>query len=237
MVSFRTTFLALLSAPLLALAQDSSEPNAPIVPQVFSASAGDSLALAWTPTTSGTVSLVLRTGNSANLDQGSVIASNLDNSGSYTWAVPSDTVRGSDYTIEIVSDDDPTATNYWPYFVIDSSVTVATTTASTVSLGAPTSSVSLDSILPSATQAVTGSSLNSVLSTASLSASNSDSMRTSASASSTIVVVSTSTSVVPTSSNAAGFQGMTSTEPNNAAPRATAMAGLLGVVALGALAL
>nr|POF26187.1 putative cell wall protein [Quercus suber] len=226
MVSFRTAVLALFSAPLLALAQNSTEANAPIVPQVFSASAGDPLTLKWTPSTSGTVTLVLRTGNSANLDQGSVIASNVDNSGSYTWDVPSDTVRGSDYTIEIVSDDDSSATNYWPYFVIDSSVTVATTTASTVSLGAPTSSVSLGSVLPSATAVVSGSSLQSVLSTASLSASAtaSGSMTTSTSSSHS------------STSDAAGFQA-TSTTPTNAAPRATAMAGLLGVVALGALAL
>lgn len=68
----RSLVLALLSAPLTILA---SSPNPFKIPSSgLSATAGQSMTLQWTPTTSGTVSLVLRSGNSADLEAGTVIA-------------------------------------------------------------------------------------------------------------------------------------------------------------------
>jgi hypothetical protein len=67
-----TTILALLSAPLAAFA---ANPNPFKIPASgISAKAGTPLTLNWTPTTDGTVSLVLRSGSSNNLNQGTVIA-------------------------------------------------------------------------------------------------------------------------------------------------------------------
>lgn len=141
---FNTGLLAAVAAPILAFAQDSSnngdKPNpfkwndGGIMP-----AAGESTTLNWKPTTDGTVTLILRSGASNDLNEGTVIASNVDNSGSYTWDVDSDITRGSDYTVEIVDDDDEGNVNYSPYFVLESDNTVATSTGQ-VTLGAPTAS-------------------------------------------------------------------------------------------------
>lgn len=69
--------LALLSAPLLAFADTpaigtySNPFNIPATG--FSGSAGHSLNLSWTPTTPGTVSLILRSGASSDLTAGVII--------------------------------------------------------------------------------------------------------------------------------------------------------------------
>lgn len=85
----------LLSAPFLAFAADG--PNAFIVPSSgLQATAGQALTLKWTPSTSGTVSLILRSGSSNNLAEGTTIAKSIQNSGSFTWTPPTNTVRGSD---------------------------------------------------------------------------------------------------------------------------------------------
>ncbi len=69
---FRTV-LALLAAPLVALAQN---PNPFIIPEAgIAAKGGKPLTLQWKPTTQGTVTLVLRSGSSNNLNSGTVIAS------------------------------------------------------------------------------------------------------------------------------------------------------------------
>ena len=68
-----TSALALLSAPLLALADSPNPFNVPA--DGISATGGQPLKLEWNPTTDGTVSLILRSGNSADLTEGTVIAS------------------------------------------------------------------------------------------------------------------------------------------------------------------
>lgn len=66
------TVLALLSAPFFVLA---AEPNPFKIPTGgLSATAGEPLDLEWTPTTTGTVTLVLRSGESTNLKKGVTIA-------------------------------------------------------------------------------------------------------------------------------------------------------------------
>ena len=140
------TLLALLSAPLLSLAQSGANPfNIP--PEGLSASGGEPLELNWEPTTDGTVTLVLRSGSSNDLNEGTVIESGLDNSGSYTWTPSNDLTRGSDYTVEIVDDDDPSNVNYTPYFVLDTDTTTAQQT-SVVSLGQPTTTPDLSTASP-----------------------------------------------------------------------------------------
>ncbi|KAL9090750.1 MAG: hypothetical protein Q9159_001806 [Coniocarpon cinnabarinum] len=111
------------------------------------AEAGQSLDLSWQPTTGGTVTLVLRSGDSTNLQAGTEITSNAPNNGHYTWPVPSDITKGFTYTVQIISDQGDI--NYTPYFPIDSS-NVAPSSTSIVATGAPTgSAAALPAVPPS----------------------------------------------------------------------------------------
>ncbi|KAK0946601.1 hypothetical protein LTR29_002069 [Friedmanniomyces endolithicus] len=255
MFSPRSFILTLLvGAPLLALAQNANPFN---IPTNFSATAGQPLSLKWNPTTSGTVTLVLRSGASSDLAAGTVIASSIANSGSYSWTPDTMITRGSDYTVEIVSDSDPSQTNYTPYFVLDSTNTVAYST-SQVSLGAATASPSSALSTASATGSATSvaaaiSSASASASSASASASSAASASgSSASGSGTTAAAAASTSGA--SSAASGSQtssgtvtsgtsaaSATSAKPLTAstagAARATAVAGVLGLAALGVFAL
>lgn len=58
-----------------------------------------------TPTTDGTVSLILRTGANNDLDTVETIASNIPNSGTYDWSIPESAVRGSNYVSSIATSD------------------------------------------------------------------------------------------------------------------------------------
>ncbi|KAK5016678.1 hypothetical protein LTR16_002547 [Cryomyces antarcticus] len=191
-----TPFVLALAGNAAVLAQTFADYQNPFnIPSTGIAfTAGQPTTLNWQPTTSGTVTLVLRQGASNNLAQGAIIQSKIPNSGSYTWTPPSDIVRGSDYTIEIVDDTNPSRTNYTPYFVIDSANTVSSGTAigqfSTVTYGAPSASLSLTtastqtssnaagstgataSTSGAAAPTTTGSVASSVLSTASAAASS-----------------------------------------------------------------
>nr|OQO19536.1 hypothetical protein B0A51_12134 [Rachicladosporium sp. CCFEE 5018] len=229
---FGTALLA-LAAPLLVAAQDSgnSSANAFVVPTSgISGTAGQTLNLQWTPTTSGTVSLILRSGASSDLNKGTTIASNIQNSGSYAFNIPSDVTRGSDYTVEIVDDSDSSIYNFTPYFVIESTNTVASSTGALTS-GAPTGSVSLSTA--SATDSATGVTASSTVSGSATSSGAMSTGSTTGSASS-----SGSMSTRASSATSATASGAVLTSSSAAAgARQTAMAGMLGIVALGAMAL
>lgn len=225
----RSFIVALLSAPLLAFAQDGKANPFNVPMSGLSASAGQPLTLTWKPTTEGKVSLILRSGGSDNLKAGTTIAKSIDNSGSYTWKVPSDAVRGTDYAIEIVSDSDPSQTNYTPYFVLDSTNT-GSPSLSSVTLGAPTTSLSLSTASPTTDMRSVTSSASSARTTGSSSASSSPT--------GTMTRMVTSTSASSSGQANAVSTGSPSTTASQAgAARATQFAGLLGAVALGALAL
>ena len=104
----------------------------------FQPVAGQPINIEWKPTAGKTVTLVLRSGSSTNLREGTPIIEKAANTGNFTWNVDKNTVRGADYTIEIINDDDTSETNYFPYFVLDSTVVVASTTTSLYTYGAPT---------------------------------------------------------------------------------------------------
>ncbi|TKA67454.1 hypothetical protein B0A55_08077 [Friedmanniomyces simplex] len=266
----RSLLLTLLAAPFLALAQNA---NSFKIPTNFSATAGQPLALSWNPTTQGTVTLVLRSGASSDLAAGTIIASSIANSGSYSWTPDTHITRGSDYTVEIVSDSDPSQTNYTPYFVLDSDNTVAYST-SQVSLGAATATSALSTASPSGSATSVAAAISSAsVSSASASVSSrvaSASSATSATASSasgsTAAAASTTTgassaasgsqtsqattmstgissgaSFISTGAASATSAASASASPETAssagAPRATAMAGMLGLAALGVFAL
>jgi len=191
-MSSRSFAITLLSAPLLALAQ-----NAFKIPDAgLSATGGQPVDLQWDPTTDGTVTLVLRSGSSNNLNEGTVIANSIENSGSYTWTPSDDLTRGSDYTVQIVSDEDPSVTNYTPYFVLDTTNTVAQST-SVVSLGATSAAPDLSTASP------TGSA-TSLLDTTATSDSESSSTATTTDDSSS------QTTSMPTSNTSSGNMMMTS---------------------------
>ncbi|KAI7070711.1 hypothetical protein KC352_g42576, partial [Hortaea werneckii] len=190
-MSPRSFAITLLSAPLLALAQ-----NAFKIPEAgLSATGGQPVDLQWDPTTDGTVTLVLRSGSSNNLNEGTVIANSIENDGSYTWTPSNDLTRGSDYTVQIVSDEDPSVVNYTPYFVLDTDTTVAKST-SEVSLGATSAAPDLSTASP------TGSATSVLDSTA-----TSDSESTSAT---TTDDSSSQTTSMPSSGTSSGNMMMTS---------------------------
>ncbi|KAF7845876.1 hypothetical protein BT93_L0210 [Corymbia citriodora subsp. variegata] len=173
----------------------------------YNVTAGSSTTLAWTPTTSGTVSLILRSGASSNLATGTYIAQNISNSGSYTWNVASSIAEGSDYTVEIIDDSDTSQTDYTPHFTITSTVTVASST-SRVTSGASSSSTK------SGAAATTSSG-------------HSSSTMATSSASKT-----SSASGTSSTTSAAATQ-----TKNAAAATFIPAAGVLGVIAMGAFAL
>ncbi|KAI7189217.1 hypothetical protein D0869_06831 [Hortaea werneckii] len=193
-MSPRSFAITLLSAPLLALAQNKFK-----IPEAgLSATGGQPVDLQWDPTTDGTVTLVLRSGSSNNLNEGTVIARSIDNDGSYTWTPDNSITRGSDYTVEIVSDDDPSVTNYTPYFVLDTDTTVAKST-SEVSLGATSAAPDLSTASP------TGSATSVLDSTA-----TSDSADSTSSATTTDDSSSSQTTSMPSSGTSSGNMMMTS---------------------------
>lgn len=243
----------------------------------FSPVAGKDIALNWDPTAGKTVTLVLRSGSSNNLKEGSPIAGTsssppkwranqssrtqkflrpppnpsqalilipqiekIQNSGSYTWSVPSDIVRGSDYTVEIINDDDPSETNYYPYFVIDSTVTVASTTMSTYTYGAATTSPAATSAKPASSTgsaSASGSSASasdSTLSTSTKSASASASASVSASASGSSSASRTASSTSSSSTSGSSTQSASGNAPTSGAAANRVAGGLALLIAAGA---
>ncbi|PSK42161.1 hypothetical protein B9Z65_4075 [Elsinoe australis] len=226
-----STIIALFASPLLALAQNANPFKIPT--EGISAKAGSSVTLNWEPTTSGTVTLLVRQGASSNLNPGTAIASSIPNSGSYTWSVPSDFVRGSDYAVEIVSDTNKDQVNYTPPFVIDSTNTVptqltASSSGTATRTGSSTGSSSATGSSSSGSMTMTGSS-SSASGSSTSSGSSSGSMTTSGTSSRNTA-----------STSGAGFQSSSSSvaaQSTGGAPRATAAAGMMGLIALGAMAL
>ncbi|KAK3713515.1 hypothetical protein LTR37_008473 [Vermiconidia calcicola] len=240
-----TSVLALLSAPLLALAQQANPFNIP--PEGIAAEGGEPLTLEWEPTTSGTVSLILRSGASNNLNEGTMIASSISNSGSFTWTPSNELTRGSDYAIQIIDDSDPAQSNYTPYFVLDTDNTLPQTTPLETKGASST-------VISKQTDAEVPTTLTSVATTAATSATSSSSDDDEADTVTTVATTdAVTTTTVSTASETASASASASSDNGDlqvtggsssapaaatgAAPRATAMAGMLGLVAMGALAL
>lgn len=55
----------------------------------------------WKPDGGKNVKLILKKGDSKNLDDAEVIAANIPNSGTYKWEVPNDVASGKDYAFAI----------------------------------------------------------------------------------------------------------------------------------------
>ncbi|THW28945.1 hypothetical protein D6C84_09078 [Aureobasidium pullulans] len=224
------TLAALLASPLLAFAANAN----PFTNMNLAATAGKTVDLTWTPTTSGTVSLILRSGANNNLTPGVYVAQGLTNSGSYTWSVPSDITRGTDYALEIVDDTDPDNVNYTGQFVIESTNTVASST-SYIGQSASSSASSVASSISSSASASRSSASGSMSSSASSASGSMSSSASSASGSASSSASSASRSMTSSASSRAASSS------SSAAPTSTggAMASAIpfGLLALGALAL
>ncbi|OJJ63187.1 hypothetical protein ASPSYDRAFT_86829 [Aspergillus sydowii CBS 593.65] len=149
-------FLALGAIATLAAARE----NAFNIPKDgYEFTAGESTTLTWAPSTEGTVSLKLQRGDTFDSTTGTTIASNIANSGSYTWSVPKDIADHGDYTVEIISDSNPDATNYLPQFSVQGAeaATTASESATTTSetTTTETSSTSTDTSMTTTTSTST----------------------------------------------------------------------------------
>ncbi|KAJ0421041.1 Ser-Thr-rich glycosyl-phosphatidyl-inositol-anchored membrane family-domain-containing protein [Aspergillus carlsbadensis] len=127
----RSVFFLALSAVATLVAARENPFNIPSSGYEFTA--GEPTTLSWDPTTEGTVTLKLQWGDSFTSSTGETIVSGIPNSGSYTWSVPDEIADRDDYSVEIVSDTDPTTTNYLPRFSIAGAEEVTTTTTTETS--------------------------------------------------------------------------------------------------------
>ncbi|KAL8866549.1 MAG: hypothetical protein Q9174_006238 [Haloplaca sp. 1 TL-2023] len=112
------------ASSLLALAVAQNRPNPFTLEPGFMINAGEPTTITWTPTTDGPVTIRLRQGASSNLEEGTDILTNIPNSGEAEITLPADTVRNSDYALQIVSDTDEEQVNYSAPFVVESENTV-----------------------------------------------------------------------------------------------------------------
>lgn len=213
---FTITTASLLTVISTVLAQ---HPNPFNNPSSYAVTAGKPLALSWQPTTSGSVTLVLRSGSANDLATGTIITSNAQNSGSYTWAVPSDITKGYAYTVEIIDDTEPSNVNYTPYFAIDSTDTTASSTG-VVSLGAP-------SALPVVPASLaTAASMNKAQQSSAMSAASMGSMATSAGSMTTSAssMATSGSSASPSSASNMASMTASSTSAASTLPAATGVA-------------
>jgi hypothetical protein len=158
-MQFSTVALALaaISSTVYAASSSAAQPTASVTPIDGGANpiiaplgsealkAGDSTTIKWTPTTGDTISLILREGKDQdNLGTVSTIATNIDNSGSFTWNIPSSLADAGDYSIQITSDRD--TSNYSPMFSVDSNVKASSTSSSSSSTTSASTTTSSSSI-------------------------------------------------------------------------------------------
>ena len=160
---------------------------------------------------------------------------NIDNNGEFTWNVPSDILRGSNYALEIVDDADESNTNYTPPFVIESdnntpsSSSMESSMASTTMTDSSMTASSTDSMSMTMTDSSMMSSMTSGTAAMASSASHH------ASGNSTASMTTSSSTRGSTSAPTGDAQDVQESE--GGAARTSTFAGLLGLVALGALAL
>ncbi|KAJ5358655.1 cell wall protein [Penicillium cataractarum] len=163
---------------------------------------GEPTTLTWNADAGTTVTLRLQHGSVSTANSGTIIASSIDNDGSYTWNVPSDLAYESDYTIEIIDDQDTSNYNFSPRFTVSGAVVATTTTsASSTSTSATSTSTTVSTTSTSSTKTSSSSSATpTTMTTSSSSASSTASSTTqsSTSAASTSASSTTSAASVPT---------------------------------------
>ncbi|CAG8904062.1 unnamed protein product [Penicillium egyptiacum] len=221
-------FISFAVAAMAAVASANSKANPFSIPtEGYTFKVGEPTALTWQPTTGGTVSLILQWGAVMTGNSGTVIASSIENDGSYTWNVPAKLAAQPDYTIRIVSDEDINDYNYIGRFTVEGS-TVSVTSSSASSTSASTSTESSTSATSTTT---------SEKSTSTSSESTTSSATTMATASST--VASTSASATETSESSSTAEPTSTSASSSASQSAvpTTNAGIANRVSGGMLAL
>ncbi|CDM30869.1 hypothetical protein DTO012A8_7465 [Penicillium roqueforti] len=238
-------FISLAVAAMAAVAAANSKANPFSIPvEGYTFKVGEPTALKWEPTTDGTVSLILQWGAVISGNSGTVIASNIDNDGSYTWDVPSKLAAQPDYTIKIVSDDDSDDYNYIGRFTVEGSTvevtstssTASSTTASTSTQSSTESSTSTTHTTTSEKSTSTSSATTSSPTTLTTASSTATSTATSTSASSTESSAK-STSASASASGSASSSGAASSTPASQSAVPTTNAGIANRVSGGMLAL
>lgn len=253
-------FTSLAIAALAAVVSANSKANPFSIPtDGYTFTTGESTALKWEPTTTGTVSLILQWGAVLNGNTGTVIAckryvrmtqyspdkiltvpANLANDGSYTWNVPSKLAAEPDYTIRIVSDDDSNDYNYIGRFTVEgATVSVSSSSASSTATSTSTESSSTESST-SATRTSTGTSTGT--STSEISASSSSAITTGSTTLTTVssTVASTSASATSTSESSSAAESTSTSASSSAASQSavpTTNAGIANRVSGGMLAI
>ncbi|KAF2096448.1 hypothetical protein NA57DRAFT_58363 [Rhizodiscina lignyota] len=216
------------AASSAAAAASSGQPNPFVIPPAgLGFKAGQASVLNWQPTTHDTVTLVLRSGNGANLEAGTVIAKNIPNTGAFTWTPDASITKGSDYALEIIDDANPDNTNYTPLFSIDSTNVKATATPKvTYGFASTKLATTVETTTTTSTsKSVTGSTSSSV--SGSVSGSVSSSVSTTVSVSTTSASGSSDTAVATET----GSAGVASREIYGAADLVAIAAVLVALVA------
>lgn len=249
-------FTSLAIAALAAVVSANSKANPFSIPtDGYTFTTGESTALKWEPTTTGTVSLILQWGAVLNGNTGTVIAckryvrmtqyspdkiltvpANLANDGSYTWNVPSKLAAEPDYTIKIVSDDDSNDYNYIGRFTVDgATVSVSSSSASSTATSTSTESSSTESST-SATRTSTGTSTSETSASSSSAITSGSTTLTTASS----TVASTSASATSTSESSSTAESTSTSASSSAASQSavpTTNAGIANRVSGGMLAI
>ncbi|CAG7943197.1 unnamed protein product [Penicillium salamii] len=230
-------FTSFAVAALAAVAAANSKANPFNIPtDGYTFKVGEPTTFTWKPTTSGTVTLRLQWGSVTTATSGTAIASNIDNSGSYTWDVPSNLAAQPDYTIEIISDEDSNDYNFIGRFTVEGA-TVSVTSATATSTTAHSTSESTSSSTPTTTSESTSSSSASSSSNSSSSATTLTTA-TSTSASSTGSSTASSSATTESSSSAASSTAATSSAASQSAvPTTDSGAAVANRVSGGMLAL
>lgn len=123
--------------------------------------AGETYIIRWNSTDGGdTVQILLKEGNSTDLQTALVISSNLTNVGAVRWFLPDDIATGTDYALEITDNDDTDLINYSPYFTIIGT-NVTTTSSSSTSHSSTTTKKSSTSTKAASSAVSTTESTNS----------------------------------------------------------------------------
>lgn len=216
-------FPTVSSFVLLALASIATAQNPFSFDSLTSIKAGDNFNITWSPSTGtvDTVTLLLRDGNKAALNDVLTIASNIKNTGSYLWSVPSSIDAGTTYAFEIVDNGNSAIVNYSNQFTIISSVT------------APVSSVTATGSASTASETATGATVTASTTTASSpsgSASSSSKHSTQTSTTAKTTLSKTSSSASTTSPSASPVQSVVNL---NGAKQGQAVSLFGAVVAIG----
>ncbi|CAI7615071.1 hypothetical protein N7533_008920 [Penicillium manginii] len=190
----------------------------------YSFTAGSSTTLTWDHKVGSTVTLRLQSGSITTATSGTVIASNIDNTGSFTWTVPKNLVKGKEYTIEIINDDDTSEYNFLPYFTVAGATGAASTStaASTTTEASTTSTTEASTTSTSTSTEATTTTTTEASTTEASTTTTSTAAKTTAT---TLTKASSSAATTTTSSESTTTASTSSASSSSASASATAVPG------------